>query len=298
MALKSFSLLCGTALALLSAGCLGLSPGGSPSSRLARSLTFHASFDHGADADFAKGDPVLYSASSYKTRASARPAVGGPTNALELARGQGRFGDAVRFTKRSEGILFYQVARNFPYRLTDWNGTVSFWLSVDPANDLSVGFCDPVHITSKAWNDAAFFVEFEKRTEVPFRLGAYADFAAWNPSNRKWEEIPPAERPLLTIPQPPFGRGQWTHVAFTFSNFNTSRPDGVARLYLNGELAGTIPPRWQTFTWDEQRAGIMLGIDYIGLLDELAIFDRELTAEEIRALHTLPEGVSSLRRKP
>ena len=41
---------------------------------------------------------------------------------------------------------------------------------------LEPGFCDPVQITPRAWNDAAFFVEFEKRPEsIPFRLGVYAD---------------------------------------------------------------------------------------------------------------------------
>jgi hypothetical protein len=217
------------------------------------------------------------------------------TNVAVVAKGEGRFGDAIRFTKRQAALIFYQAAGNLPYNNTNWNGTVSFWLSVDPATDLEMGFCDPVQITPRAWNDAAFFVEFEKRQETPFRLGVYADFKVWNPENRKWEEIPAANKPLLTIANPPFARGKWTHVVFTFERFNTGRPDGVAKLYLDGELAGALPSRTQTFTWDERQAAVMLGLGYIGLFDDLSLFNRALSGDEVRALHGLEKGVAQLR---
>ena len=184
------------------------------------------------------------------------------------------------------------------YRKSGWNGTVSFWLSVDPEADLAMGFCDPLQITSKAWNDAAFFVEFEKKTNaVPFRIGVYPDPAVWNPRNQKWEEMSPAEKPHVTVPAPtPFARGRWTHVVFTFEHFNTGRSDGVVTLYLDGRKAAQIPARQQTFTWDLDKTYIMMGIGYLGLWDELAIFNRALTAEEVGRLHALPTGVAGLHR--
>jgi hypothetical protein len=118
----------------------------------------------------------------------------------------------------------------------------------------------------------------------------------WNPDNRKWDEILPAERPLVTVRQPPFRGGKWTHVVFTFENFNTGRADGMARLYLDGEFAGSLPPRRQTFTWNEQQAAVMLGLGYLGLMDELSIFDRALTEHEVRCLYKLPGGITSLVR--
>ena len=183
------------------------------------------------------------------------------------------------------------------YEPKNWNGSVSFWLSVDPATELDPGFCDPVQITPRAWNDAAFFVEFEKRPEsIPFRLGVYADLAVWNPKNRKFEEIPAEERPLVTVEKPPFARGKWTHVVFTFERFNTGQPDGQARLYLDGRAAGDLSPRLQTFTWDADRTAVALGLSYIGLLDELSLFSRALSPTEVEALHGLAGGVPALLR--
>ena len=86
------------------------------------------------------------------------------------------------------------------------------------------------------------------------------------------------------------------HVVFTFEHFNTGQPDGVARLYLDGQFAGALPPRTQTFTWDARQSSIMLGLGYIGFFDELSWFNRALTETEIRQLHELPEGVPSLLR--
>jgi len=57
---------------------------------------------------------------------------------------------------------------------------------------------------------------------------------------------------------------------------------------------GALPPRIQTFTWDERQASIMLGLGYIGLFDELSWFNRALSGPEIRVLHELQGGVPSL----
>jgi hypothetical protein len=263
---------------------------------LRAALAFHAPFDGTLDAARAAGDPALYSAPTQKQRADATRGLpeGG---AVRHAAGAGRFGDALQFTVKAPTFVFFKGDRNMPYETADWNGTVSFWLSADPGGELAPGFCDPVQITPRAWNDAAFFVEFEKRPEsIPFRLGAYADAAVWNPQKRRFADIPAEERPLITVEKPPFARGRWTHVVFTFERFNTGRPDGVVRLYLDGTLQGTLSPRQQTFTWDPQTTAIALGLNYIGLLDELSIFNRAFSDDEVRALHALPAGVSALVR--
>jgi len=263
---------------------------------LRSALVFHASFDGGTDAVRAGGDPKLYWAPTFKERHQARPGLP-ESGEVMFAKAEGKFGDALRFTKRRSPVVFFQGARNMPYASANWTGTVSFWLKVDPEADLEPGFCDPIQITPTAWNDAAFFVEFEKRPEsIPFRLGVYADFKVWNPENRKFAEIPFAEKPLLTVDKPPFGARRWTHVLFTFENFNTGKPDGLARLYLDGRPQGTLGPRVQTFTWDPEKAAIALGLGYIGLLDELSIFNRALTQDEIQSFHTMGRGAGSLIR--
>ena len=46
--------------------------------------------------------------------------------------------------------------------------------------------------------------------------------------------------------------------------------------------------------WDPSKALVMLGLNYIGLFDELAIFNRALADQEVRTLYQLREGVASL----
>jgi len=263
-------------------------------SRLREALTFHASFDRGVDADFALGDARLHTAPSFGKRAQGTPGFH-TSNFTVIARGAGRFGDALRFTKRKAPLVYFNAASNVIWRATNWSGTVSFWLNTDPVGELEMGFCDPIQITPRAWNDAAFFVEFEKRSNsIPFRLGAYPDYKVWNPDDVEWEKIPATDKPLLGIKQHPFTRGKWTHVVFAFENFNTDRKDGVARLYLDGRPQGVLGPREQTFSWDPSATSVQLGLSYIGLFDELSFFNRALSDAEIKTLHELPRGVSGL----
>jgi hypothetical protein len=42
----------------------------------------------------------------------------------------------------------------------------------------------------------------------------------------------------------------------------------------------------------------MLGVSYVGLMDDLALFDRALTPAEISHLFTLKDGLSTLTAKP
>jgi hypothetical protein len=272
-------------------------PGEAPKAQdtLRKALAFHASFDNGTDADFARGDKRLYTASNIDRR-DAKPGL--LRDDVAIVKGKGRFGDALRFGKKSKAVVFFQADQNMTYRAKDWTGTVSFWLSLDPDKDLEPGFCDPIQITDKKWDDAALWVDFTKDDKPRhFRLGAFADFKVWNPKGRKFEEIPVAERSMSQeVLKPPFGRDKWTHVVMTFARFNSGRDDAVANLYLNGKLEGTIQKRVQTFTWDPSKAAIMLGLSYIGLFDDLAVFDRALTAEEVLLLHRLDGGVSALRR--
>jgi hypothetical protein len=287
------SVSCATAATLV----LATASAGSVQDPIRSALTFHASFDGTLDATRAAGDAALQWAPSLKERQDAKPGLP-PGGEVQHALGAGRFGDALRFTKRKSPVVFFRASRNMPYQTSDWDGTVSFWLRVDPQTELETGFCDPVQITPRAWNDAAFFVEFEKRADsIPFRLGVYADHDVWNPTKRKFDEIPANERPLVTVPDPPFSANKWTHVVFTFERFNTHKPDGVAKLYLDGELRGTLGPRVQTFTWDPERTIVALGLGYIGLLDELSIFNRALDAGEVRGLYGLKTGLTPLIRR-
>lgn len=274
-------------------GCRSWSADAPMRSDLLRALTFHASFDESAEADFALGDSRIYTAPALDKRREGQPGLN--ARDVVLAPGEGRWGGALLFLKKSRETVFYQAASNVNYPPENFSGTVSFWLKLDPEKDLEPGYCDPVQITPRDWNDAAFFVDFSK-DEKPrhFRLGVFSDLKVWNPTGRDWDSIPPAERPMVVEEKHPFGGDHWTHVAFTFSGFNTGAP-ATARLYLAGRLVGALSGRPQTFTWDPTQTLILLGLSYVGLFDDLAVFSRELSAEEVRLLGRLEGGVKALR---
>jgi hypothetical protein len=288
--------------AMSAAVAMGLSAPGSSSqtdrtadrrSALRQALTFYASFDGRLDADFALGDARLYSAPSRGTRDQEKA---GAPGGVQLAPGAGRHGDALRLHVGSKPLVYFKGGRNMPYQAENWSGTISFWMSLDPDEDLAPGYSDPLLITPRSWDDASLFVDFT-RDDVPrrFRFAAFADKAAWNPEGREWDDVPVAERPMIEIVRPPFGRGRWTHVVMAFQRFNTGRPDGRLAGYLDGEPAGTLEGRRQTYTWTpDEDVLIALGIQYIGLIDELSIFNRALSHDDVRELHRLPEGIRSV----
>ena len=248
-------------------------------------MIFHASFDDTTDANLSTGDGRIATASTTK-REETTP--GNQIPSVQIAKGMGKFRDALWFSKKSEKVLYYP-GTECGYREKDWHGSVSFWMKLDPNKDLEPGFCDPLQMTEKAWNDGAFFVDFDKTLPRDFRLGAFSDLSVWNPADTKWDEVSADQRPLATVRNPPFSSDSWTHVCFTWENVNSTDTEkvGIAKLFLNGELRGEIKGPLK-FTWEPEKAAIMLGINYIGLLDDLAIFNKPLAADEVRILYEFP----------
>ena len=259
-------------------------------------LTFYASFDHNVEADFAKGEAQVFTLT--KSKPLEFKAGNHTDGATALAPGKGRGGSgALQFTKKTAPWLFYQAAKNLSYQSAQWSGSVSLWLKLDPEEDLEPGYCDPLFITPRAWNDAAFFVDFDKEGDPrDFRLGAFADLKLWNPEGL---EVPESERPLVKVANPPFSREAWTHVAFTWERFNSGQKDGVATFYLNGQMQGQVLGWNQQFTWaDTETSRIHLGVNYIGLFDDLSCFDRALTSREIKLIYQNAKAVGITLKAP
>jgi hypothetical protein len=259
---------------------------------LRTALSFFASFDHGFHADYARGDRLMYTASSYRDLDEAMADVTNPD--VAIAKGQGRYGDALQFRKKNTSAVFFRAAVNSGYRPRNWSGTISFWLGLSPDTDLEPGYTDPLQMTDKAFNNAAIWVDFT-RDDKPrhFRLGVFGDSAAWNAQNLPTERNPFFNQRTIVVTQPPFARGQWTHVAIVFAGINTDS-GGTAKLYLNGQLVGTTERIREPLTWEPARATIRLGVNYVGLWDELSIYDRALSDAAIDALYHLPSGVGVL----
>lgn len=266
-------------------------------STLKSALTFHAAFDGSADANFAKGDRRVFTAADRTQRDAA--VAGLPAEDIaRIARNEGRFGDALEFRQKTKSQVFFRGGDNVGYRPQNWQGSVSFWLRLDPDKDLEPGYCDPFQIYAQAWGEGNLFVEFSQdHSPRHFRFGIMAMTKFWNPQNRKYEEMPEAERPIVPVHQTPFRRDRWTHVLVTFANINSGQSDGRGTLYLDGIKQGSFNGWNNTFNWDVAKSALTLGLNYKGFIDDFAIFDRELSDAEAQTVFALPRGIGGLETR-
>ena len=262
---------------------------------LSQGLVFYASFDDGTDANLSTDSGWIHTADSMARKTVQQ---GNHRKDVTVAKGAGRFGDSLRFTAVSRQVLLYKGV-NVEYREKDWSGTVAFWLKLDPNKDLKPGYCDPIQITDKKWNDAAMWVDFDKDLPRDFRLGVFPNYRLWNPNDTPDAKIPSSQRPWIRVENPPFNREKWTHVAWTFANVNSDDDvDATVALYLDGTSQGTLR-RPLRFDWKPDDVAIFLGINYVGDFDDLVIFNRALSAPEIRQLGKAPAGgLKALRQEP
>jgi hypothetical protein len=267
-----------------------------PNDTLRSALVFHAPFDTTADASFAKGDPRVYTAADRTKRANATPGLP-PAEDTRIVADAGRFGGALEFRRKIKPQVFYRGGDNLGYQPKNWQGSISFWLRLDPDRDLEPGYCDPVQFVGQAWNEGNLFVEFSKdHTPRHFRFAIMAVTRFWNPQNRKWEEMPEPERPMTAVHRPPFSRERWTHVLVTFSRINSGAPDGRGTLYLDGRKQGSFSGWNNTFNWDVSQSALTVGLAYTGFIDDLAVFNRELDDAEAATIFALPRGIAGLTR--
>lgn len=262
-------------------------------SPLGAAVTLYAPFDESVDAARAAGDPKLHTAATGDRKAAQ---VGLPAGDLVLhATGEGKFGGALRFTRKTQPIVFFRGEKNLGYTAENWSGSASLWLRLNPDQDLEPGYCDPLQFVAQAWGDGNMFIEFSKdHTPRHFRYAILPVTKYWNPAGADWEAIPEVQRPMVAVHRPPFRADEWTHVVFTFGNINSGQKDGWGKLYLNGVLQGETTGVNAVFAWDVSQSAVTLGLSYVGLLDELAIFNRPLTELEIKAIYEAPHGLSSL----
>ena len=258
---------------------------------LGRHLTFYSSFDRSPKAAFSLGDPDIYTASSQKQLEEARKGLHNPD--IRLSRRGGRFGGNLVFGKRNRHLVYYQGEKNVAYSPHRWGGTVSFWLNLSPEKDLEPGFCDPIQITDTTYNDGALWVDFSGQNPRDFRLGILGDVEIWNPNQLPPNKDPNFERRLIAVSDLPFQKGRWTHVVFTFVGLN-GRSGGRGILYLNGQHQGTSELIMEPFTWNTEQASIRLGLNYVGGFDELALFDRALSPEQVTQLYEMKSSLQGI----
>lgn len=251
-------------------------------------VLFYSSFDGKTTAAVSAGDALIYTAENYDKTDNAKPGLHNPN--VVLAKNKGLTGDALHFKKKNTSAIYYNGSKNLGYSSKSWSGSVSFWLQLDPEKDLEPGYCDPINITDHQYNDAALWVDFTKGPQREFRLGVMGDLEVWNPENKN-EETEVIKR-TVTVKQPPFKTGKWTHIVITYSEVNTNK--SVCKLYLDGQFKGLVKDVNDPFTWEEENAKIMLGLSYVGLMDELSVFDIPLDDNEVKTVYKLKNGIRVL----
>jgi hypothetical protein len=256
---------------------------------LRQALTLHASFDRGLDADFSRGDPKIKFAGVPK----GQPA--GPGESITIVPGAGRFGGAMHVTKKNPSRPYYAGPGAINYNSADWSGSVSVWLRLTPDEDLEPGYCDPVQIIGDDSKKGFMFLEWSK-DEKPrhFRYAIRPLVEIWNPRGLDWAKMTDAERPMVALHTAPFSRERWTHVVFTFHRVNTGK-SALGELFLDGKSRGVIRDWDLRFGWQADKVQLVLAAAYVGHMDDLAVFDRALTATEVAQLFALKNGIRDLR---
>lgn len=224
---------------------------------MAASMAFYASYEDGMDGAFARDDRRVYSAPSYEALAQRGPWYWGED--VQIAYDSGIAGHALSFSGGLDQALFYTAEGNTPWAT---GGAISLW--VRPIE--MVG--SPVSV-AESESRLALSVEFveESSTIAASVLGGTGQAASSLASE-----------------------GQWKHLVISFSGAGA-----VAQIYVDGEEVTSFASD-TAVSWEPMGSTIRLGVNYVGLIDELATFDRALTPDEVRLLQRTPNLPASLMR--
>ena len=77
----------------------------------------------------------------------------------------------------------------------------------------------------------------------------------------------------------------------------SGRKDGFGRLYVDGKDQGAFENWSIVFNWDVSKSALTLGLNYIGWMDDVAVFNRPLSAAEVSSIYGLKDGLQNLSLK-
>ncbi len=260
-----------------------------------KAVMFYASFDEDVKGDFGGGQLTFDTRVTYpKEKGKFTIEKGFSDKAFKIAKNKGIAGgalDAVDILPNNSRI-FVPVKGNLAFKSDGWNGSVSMWCKTDPDKMLKTGFCDPVQITQKGANNGGLWFDFNDAKPRDLRHGAFPVI----PDGKKGIGESDPNAPMVRVPKVGWKADEWHHVVLTWTNLDTGKADAVTSLYIDGKLIGQVKDRAIAMGWEVEKAGIYTAINYIGLLDEMALFDRALTADEVAALHKKPDLLTGLKK--
>jgi hypothetical protein len=257
-------------------------------------VTLYASFDEEVKADKGGGDLTLSTRKGDLKKKSYTFEKGVSDKAFRIAKGKGKSGGALEAVDvlPDNGRIFFPAKGNIAYKKGGWGGAVSTWIKTDPNKLIKSKFCDPVQITQKGANDGGIWFDFNDKKPRDMRMGVFP--AAPKDGKPISEDDPKA--PMVWLRKVPFKADEWHHVVLTWRNFDTGKEDAVATLYVDGKKIGEVKDRAIAMDWDVGKAGIYVAVNYVGLLDEFAVFGRELSAKEVALLHAEPGLLAKLKK--
>jgi hypothetical protein len=273
--------------------CPGLAwSGGDEEAAVRKAVTLYASFDEDVRADVGGGQ-LIPSARFNQGEGFvfAKDFKGGP---FRSARGRGISGGALEATDvlPRNGRIFFPAKGNLAYKKDGWGGSVSVWVNTDPNKLLKTSFCDPVQITQKGANNGGIWFDFNNAKPRDLRMGVFPAV----PAGQKPIAESDPKAPMVRVPAIAFKSGDWHHVVLTWDNLDSGKKNARAVLYIDGKRIGEIAGRELAMKWDLEKTGIYIAVNYIGLLDELAVFNRPLSAAEVGLLHRKPGLLSPLKK--
>jgi lysophospholipase L1-like esterase len=265
--------------------------------RLRDAVTFYASFDEKVGGDTGGGEltpATRYNSESQKGRFVVEKGL--DAKVFRIARGKGVSGGALEVTDvlPRDGRLFFPAKGNLAYKKGGWGGAVSVWCKTDPNELLKTKFCDPIQVTQRGANNGGLWFDFDDARPRALRHGAFPAV----PEGQKPLSEGDENAPVVRMPKVDWKADAWHHVVLTWENFDTGQTDAVSALYIDGRLIGEIKGRAIAMDWEVEKAGIYVAVNYVGLLDELALFDRGLTAAEVLALYRKPDLPAVSRKGP
>ena len=191
----------------------------------------------------------------------------------------------------NNGRIGYPAKGNLAYRKGGWGGAVSFWIKGDPNVNLKTPFCDPVQITQKGANNGGIWCDFPDTKPRDFRMGVFPAV----PAGQKPIPENDPKAPIIALKKVGFAADKWSHVVLSWNNLDTGKKDAHAVLYVDGKKIGELKDVELAMDWDIEKAGIYIGVNYIGLMDEFAVFGRALTEAEVGLLHSKPALLNGLK---
>ena len=272
---------------------IGLAANDDPVAPLLRAVTFYASFDETLTADYGDGShaprvrfdhPTQKGTYEYADKISA--------DVFRIVKQKGIAGGALHGLKAMprRGRMFYPTKGNLD-AARNWGGTVSLWINTNPDTLLTTKYCDPIQITERRAGDGGLWVDFPDVQPRDMRMGV---FRALGPGEKSVGESSP-EAPLIHVKKVGFKSGDWHHVVMTWSGFDSGKPAATAALYVDGKLKGRLDKRLISMSWNLDKTGIYTAVSYIGLLDELAILNRPVSAKEVQVLFKTPGAFQPLK---